>query len=125
MPDMTSQGSPYTRFRRALTSRNLDIVVPAMAELPRVDLGDALEVLSLMAEQQDSRYDRSAARFCARLTTERRLSVEESRRVLALVEVLPLAPQPVTDHLRLYCKRPLAPHRDRDGELHGTVRRGT
>lgn len=102
---MTSQGSAYTRFQRALNSRDLSVVVPALAELPTVALSDALDVLELMAEQRDVRYDRAAAKFCARLTTERRLSVEESRRVLALVEVLPLAPQPVSDHLRLYCKR--------------------
>lgn len=107
MPSMTSQGSAYTRFQRALNSRDLDVVVPALAELPHVDLADALDVLELMAERHDNRYDRAAAKFCARLTTERRLSVEESRRVLALVEVLPLAPQPVSDHLRLYCKRSL------------------
>ena len=104
---MTSQGSAYTRFQRALSTRDLTVVVPALAELPDVALADALDVLELMAEQHDHRYDRAAAKFCARLTTERRLSVEESRRVLALVEVLPLAPQPVSDHLRLYCKRSL------------------
>lgn len=104
---MTSQGSAYTRFKRALGTRDLDVVVPALAELPNVALADALDVLELMAERRDHRYDRAAAKFCARLTTERRLSVEESRRVLALVEVLPLAPQPVSDHLRLYCKRSL------------------
>jgi uncharacterized protein (DUF2384 family) len=109
MGDMTSQGSPYSRFQRALKSGNLDIVTTALAELPRVGLLDQLDVVALMAEQRDNRYDRSAARFCARLTTERQLSVAESRRVLALVEVLPLAPRPVADHLRLYCKRPLAP----------------
>lgn len=104
---MTSQGSAYTRFQRALSSRDLSVVVPALAELPDVALTDALDVLELMAEQRDTRYDRAAAKFSARLTTERRLTVEESRRVLALVEVLPLAPQPVSDHLRLYCKRSL------------------
>lgn len=109
MQGMTSQGSPYSRFRRALGSRNLDIVVPAMAELASIELTDVLDVISLMAEQNDTRYDRSAARFCARLTTERRLSLEETRRIMALVEVLPLAPQPVSDHLRLYCKRPIVP----------------
>jgi uncharacterized protein (DUF2384 family) len=107
MSAMTSQGSAYTRFQRAMNSRDLDVVVPALAELPDVALTDALDVLELMAERHDARYDRAAAKFSARLTTERRLTVEESRRVLALVEVLPLAPQPVSDHLRLYCKRSL------------------
>lgn len=106
---MTAQGSAYTRFQRALRSGNLDVVVPALAELPHVDLQDMLDVVTLMATHDDHRYDRAAARFCARLAAERRLNLNESRRVLALVEVLPLAPEPVAAHLRLYCRRPLAP----------------
>jgi uncharacterized protein (DUF2384 family) len=106
---VTAQGSEYTAFRRALGTRNLEVVVPALAALPHVDLLDVVEVLELMAEHGDVRYDRSAARFCARLATERRLTVEESRRALALAEVMPLAPQPIADHLRLYCRRELRP----------------
>jgi hypothetical protein len=33
---MTSQGSPYARFRRALKTRNLTIIRAAAAELPRI-----------------------------------------------------------------------------------------
>ena len=106
---VTAQGSPYSRFERAVRSENLDVVMTALAELPNVALDDALEVLTLMARKEDPRYDRFAARFCARMTVEQRLDVETSRRVLALVEVLPLAPEPVGQHLRLYCRRPLAP----------------
>lgn len=106
---MTSQGSPYSRFQRALRTTDLDVIVPALAELPHVSLVDALDVLEVMATKHDNRYDRAAAKFGARLTTEQRLTVEESRRVLALVEVMPLAPEPVSEHLRLYCKRTLRP----------------
>lgn len=106
---VTAQGSEYTAFRRAIETGDLELVVPALAALPHVELLDVLEVLELMARCGDARFDRSAARFCARLATERRLTVEESRRALALAEVMPLAPQPIADHLRLYCRRELRP----------------
>lgn len=106
---VTAQGSEYTAFRRALGTGDLELVMPALAALPHVELLDVLEVLRLMASHGDARYDRSAARFVARLATERRLTVEESRRVLALAEVMPLAPEPIADHLRLYCRRELRP----------------
>lgn len=106
---MTAQGSPYTRFERAVRSGNLDVTMTALAELPKVGLDDALDVLTLMARAEDARYERFAARFCARLATEQRLDLESTRRILALIEVLPLAPEPVADHLRLYCRRPMAP----------------
>ena len=41
---MTSSGSPYSRFRRALQTGNLALVRAAAAELPAVDLGDALSI---------------------------------------------------------------------------------
>jgi hypothetical protein len=40
---VTSRGSAYARFRRALKTGNLTLIRNAAAELPRVDLGDALE----------------------------------------------------------------------------------
>src|SRR4051812_24937866 len=40
---VTSDGSAYTRFRRALDTGNLPLVRAAAAELPHVDLADALE----------------------------------------------------------------------------------
>src|SRR4051794_38235690 len=53
------QGSPYGRFRRSLEIGRLPMVLAA-AELPRLELDDALEVLVLMAEQ--STADRYAPR---------------------------------------------------------------
>jgi hypothetical protein len=41
---VTSQGSTYARFRRALKTGNLTLIRNAAAELPSVDLVDALEV---------------------------------------------------------------------------------
>ena len=68
---VTSQGSSYARFRRALDSGNLTLATTAAAELPRIDLPDALAVLLLMAAQGDPRYDRAATRWLSRLALER------------------------------------------------------
>ena len=38
---MSSQGSPYARFQRALRIGRLPLVRAAAAELPRIDLDDA------------------------------------------------------------------------------------
>lgn len=75
----------------------------AARELPQVSLDDALRVLVVMAARRDERYGRAAARWAARVTSERRLGLDESRRVLALVDVLPQAPEAVCERLRGYC----------------------
>jgi hypothetical protein len=60
---MTSQGSPYARFHRALRSGNLDQVRIAARELPQVGLDDALAVVLLISKQDGERYDRAATRW--------------------------------------------------------------
>jgi uncharacterized protein (DUF2384 family) len=95
-------GSAYIDFQRALRSKNLTLVESAARVLPAVSLEDSLSVLLLMAEQNDGRFHRAAARWAGRAITERRLSLEDSRRVLALVEVMLTAPHAVVGHLREY-----------------------
>jgi hypothetical protein len=69
---MTSSGSAYARFRRALASGNLAMVRAAAAELPQVDLDDALAVCALIAGTEPARYDRAALRWLARYCLEHR-----------------------------------------------------
>ena len=64
---MTSDGTAYGRFRRALRMGNLAQVRAAAAELPQVGLDDALAVVLLMDEHDDERYERAAVRWLARL----------------------------------------------------------
>ncbi len=66
---MTSQGSPYTRFDRALKTGNLDIIRAAAAELPRVELGDALKIVWLMRDDE-LLYERAAKRWLGRFVNE-------------------------------------------------------
>jgi hypothetical protein len=69
---MTSQGSAYARFRRALKTGNLTLIRNAAAELPRVDLGDALAVCVAIRRTEPERFERAALRWLARFCLERR-----------------------------------------------------
>ena len=89
---MTSDGSPYARFRRALDQGRLHLVITAAAELPRVDLDDALEVCVLMSRESHPAYERAAVRWIARLCAERTVGIHEVRCALALFEALPSDP---------------------------------
>jgi hypothetical protein len=101
---MTSQGSAYARFRRALLTQNLNLIDAAARDLPQVSLEDALRILVVMATKRDPRYERAAARWAARVAGERRLSLTDSRQVLGLVDVLPLAPDAVAERLKTYVR---------------------
>jgi len=68
---MTSSGSAYARFRRALQTGNLSLVRAAAAELPSVSLDDALHVCVLLRDREPERYERAAVRWIARFCVER------------------------------------------------------
>jgi hypothetical protein len=86
---VTSDGSPYARFRRALVTQNLAIIAPAAAGVPRLALDDALEVLWLMAHQRDPRFERAAMRWMGRLLLETPTDFRDARFALVLIERLP------------------------------------
>jgi hypothetical protein len=87
---VSTQGSPYERFRRSLESRELSVVLPAAADLPWVNLDDSLEILALMAQEDDPRFDKAAARWVGRLLVEiPPMTLKEARWVIAMVEQLP------------------------------------
>jgi hypothetical protein len=91
---VSTKGSPYGRFKRSLETRRLPVVLNAAAELPHVRLDDALEILILMAHEQDPRFDRAAAWWVGRLLTETPpMSLQDARFALTLVEQLPACAQ--------------------------------
>jgi hypothetical protein len=87
MCSMTSDGSAASRFRRVVT-KNLGLIVPAAADLPRVGLADALAILAIMAEQQDPRFQRAPVRWVGRLLTETPTTLRDACCALAMVERL-------------------------------------
>lgn len=88
------KGSPYARFQRALRLGKLDQIRDAAAELPRVDLVDALHICLLMGAEDDERYARAAARWLARFALERpRVGLEDLRLGLRALQSLPHDPE--------------------------------
>jgi hypothetical protein len=87
------KGSPYARFQRALAVGKLDQIRDAAAELPHVDLVDALHICLIMSARDDERFGRAAARWLGRLALERpQVGLEDLRRGLQALRALPHDP---------------------------------
>lgn len=78
---MTSEGSPYGRFTRAIQRRSLHEAEAAAHELAAISLDDALQLVHLYAERGSPKYERAALRWLARYVTETRPALRD----LALV----------------------------------------
>ena len=103
---MTSDGSPYARFQRALRIGRLSMVRAAAAELPHVELDDALSICLLISEQDTERYERAAVRWLARLSLEvPSILIEDLRAGLLAFEVLPENPLGARTALADLCAR--------------------
>jgi len=87
---MTSQGSAYARFQRALSSGNAMVAWATAAELPSLSLEDALALCLLLVDSDPERYERAALRWHARLCHEvRGLTIDEAGLCLASLRALP------------------------------------
>jgi hypothetical protein len=103
---MTSDGSPYARFQRALCNGRLSMVRAAAAELPRIELDDALSICLLISEQDSERYERAVVRWLARLSLEvPTVRIEDLRAGLLAFEVLPENPNGARTALADLCMR--------------------
>lgn len=86
---MTSQGSGYMRFRRALQNGNATLAWAAAAELPQVSLEDAVGLCLLLLTGEQWRFDRAAVRLQARLCREvKGLGLAEAQLVGAALAAL-------------------------------------
>jgi hypothetical protein len=68
---VTSQGSAFQRFRRAIATGNLTIIRAEAAELPRIGLAEAAAILLVIADRDPDSYDRAAIRWLGKLCHER------------------------------------------------------
>ncbi len=103
---MTSDGSAYSRFRRALATGNLLLVRTAAAELPRVALPDALEVCLLLRDQDPERFEQAAVRWLGRFALEARdATLDAVQRAAVALEALPRQPDAAMEALAALCLR--------------------
>ena len=101
---VTSDGSAYTRFQRALKTGNLTLVVAAAAELPQVGLRDALQVCLLLRDGDPDRYERAAVRWAGRFALEARdVSLDAIERAVAALNELPDQPGEAMVRLAALC----------------------
>jgi hypothetical protein len=102
---MTLQGSPYSRFRRALDTCDLALVRTTAAELPSVPLDDALRVCLLLRAEPAS-YERAVVRWLGRFALERARSVAQVRRAAEVLERLSMKPEAARVELERLCRIP-------------------
>jgi hypothetical protein len=101
---VTSDGSPYVRFRRALDSGNELLVIAAARELPRIGLEDALRICLLIRGGDPARYERAAVRWLGRFALEgRHVTIEALRRAADALEALPERPTDGMERLQRLC----------------------
>jgi hypothetical protein len=86
---VTTQGTAYSQFKRALERRNFMLAWTMAAELPKVPLADGLELLLLARDLEPARFDRAVPRWHARLCSEQQLSSGEAQLALAALNALP------------------------------------
>lgn len=80
---VTPQGSPLTRFRRALAAHNGPAAYAAATELPQVELADALALTVLLAQDAEL-FERACVRWVGRFSTEvRSVRLAQAHLVLA------------------------------------------
>jgi hypothetical protein len=101
---MTSQGSAYRRFRRALEAGNELLVLATARELPRVPLEDALRICLLIRGGDPDRYERAAVRWLGRFALEARdVTIHALRQAADALDALPERPTEAMERLQRLC----------------------
>jgi hypothetical protein len=101
---MTSEGSPYQRFRRALETGNAMLVLAAARELPRVALDDALRICLVLRGGDPDRYERAAVRWLGRFALEARgVTIDDLREAADALDALPAMAAEAMERLQRLC----------------------
>jgi hypothetical protein len=87
---VSSDGSPYARFRRALKTGNEGLVVAAALELPHVALDDALQICLILRNGDPDRFERAAVRWLGRFALEAKaVTIDDVREAARALDALP------------------------------------
>jgi hypothetical protein len=101
---VTSDGSPYSRFRRALETGNELLVLGAARELPQIALDDALRICLVLRDGDPGRYERAAVRWLGRFALEARaVSMRDLRAAAAALDALPTRSTEAMEQLQRLC----------------------
>ena len=101
---MTSDGSAYARFKRALEVGNELLVLAAARELPRIALDDALRICLLLREGDPDRFERAAVRWLGRFALEaHQVTIEVLRIAADALAKLPRQPVDAMEQLQRLC----------------------
>lgn len=101
---MTSDGSPYARFRRALKTGNEQLVIAAALELPRIALDDALRICLVLRGGDPARYDRAAVRWLGRFALEAKgVTIDDVRIAADALDALPERTTEAMETLQRLC----------------------
>jgi hypothetical protein len=101
---MTSDGNPYTRFRRALATGNEALVTAAALELPRVALDDALRICLVLRGGDPTRYERAAVRWLGRFALEARgVTIKDLHDAAEALDALPHRASEAMEQLQRLC----------------------
>lgn len=101
---VTSDGNPYSRFRRALETGNEALVTAAARELPRIALDDALRICLVLRGGDPARYERAAVRWLGRFALEARdVTIEDLRLAAEALDTLPRRAAEAMERLQRLC----------------------
>jgi hypothetical protein len=101
---VTSDGSPYARFRRALEIGNELLVTAAARELPRIALDDALRICLILRDGEPARYERAAVRWLGRFALEgHEVSIGDIRAAAEALDALGDETQWAMERLQRLC----------------------
>ncbi len=101
---VTSDGNPYTRFKRALETGNEVLVIAAALELPRIALEDALRICLVLRTGDPDRYERAAVRWLGRFALEAsHVTIADLREAADALAALPQRATEAMEALQRLC----------------------
>ncbi len=101
---MTSDGTPYARFRRALQTGNELLVTAAARELPQIALHDALRICLVLRGGDPDRYERAAVRWLGRFALEATgVTIDDLRQAADALDALPDRAAEAMERLQRLC----------------------
>ena len=89
---MSHSTEDLQRFRKALGAEDVEAAMRVAGGLPYVGIGDALDLVRLLARKRDPRFDRAANRWLARFIAERGASLGQAQVATAAMGALALDP---------------------------------